>query len=271
MAWLGFKQATDHSAEVGETEQSQLSLDPGTATPNQPAPAPTPPPPAPEPAKPPVQAVAAKDPIAEKLKQQTAAAAKTVAELRQRAAELAEEVPPAAPEAVKAPQPATDPVTAPKPPEDAAAAQEPSKAEPPPTPPQPQTAPAKSGMPGIQSDKEATAVAIKKAPTVRPGQVLATQGLEIQTRAPRWTIATMMTRRPRNPTVYVTFGRDGRVRNVEFVRSGVEMYNTGSDEVDQPLLNAIYAWTAKGKQLAMIDPTQPDAGLTIMLTIILSN
>ena len=124
-------------------------------------------------------------------------------------------------------------------------------------------------MPGLQADKEAIAVAIKKSPTVRPGQVASAQGLDIQTRVPRWTITTLMTLRPRNPTVLITFRRDGTVRNVEFARDGVTEYSTGHQAWDQPLLNAMYGWTAKGKPLSDLDPSDPEAGLTIMLTVLL--
>jgi hypothetical protein len=129
-----------------------------------------------------------------------------------------------------------------------------SPPEPPPIAPE-SPAPGAGGAggaqaPGITSDRESIAAAVRDAPTVRPGRVLAAQGLEIQTRTPRWTYTTMMTRRPRNPTVEIAFGADGRVRHADFVRDGAKVFNTGFEDVDEPLLSAIYTWTAKGKPIS---------------------
>jgi hypothetical protein len=78
-----------------------------------------------------------------------------------------------------------------------------------------------------------------------------------------------MTLKPRNPTVLITFRRDGTVKNVEFARaSGIE-YSTGHEAWDQPLLNAIYGWTAKGKPLSELDPSDSESELTILMNILL--
>jgi hypothetical protein len=131
---------------------------------------------------------------------------------------------------------------------------------------------------GITSDRESIATAVRQAPAVRPGRVLATQGLEIQTRAPRWSYSTMMTRRPRNATVEIYFGPDGRVRRADFVRDGTTIYNSGSPDVDEPLLSAIYTWTARGKPIdelrarsAEMSAAGKDAPeLRILITILFS-
>jgi hypothetical protein len=114
------------------------------------------------------------------------------------------------------------------------------------------------------------AVSVKDAPTVRPGHVVAAQGLEIKTVEPRWNIATMATRRPRNATVLITFWRDGKVKDVRWAKEGDRVCDTGYEDVNQPLVAAVYAWTASGKPLEELDPKDPEASLTIMLTVILT-
>lgn len=124
-------------------------------------------------------------------------------------------------------------------------------------------------MAGLPADREALAAAIRAAPAVRPGQVVAGQGLEILTRQPRWSTTTVLTHRPRNPVVEIVFDREGRVRRAQFVRDGQRVYNTGYEDVDQPLLSAIYAWQARGRVLAELPPDDPDAGAKVILTILL--
>jgi hypothetical protein len=147
---------------------------------------------------------------------------------------------------------------------------------PPPTPPAPapQRSPAAAvkpapGKPGIASERESIATALRNATLVRPGQVVASKGLEIATREARWTITTQMTRRPRNPTVSITFGRDGRVKRADFLSEGERRYSTGFEDVDQPLLNAIFSWTARGEPLRALPSGDPEAGVTVVLTIVL--
>ena len=259
LTWLGFQEATEHSAPLGRTDQSAMTINPAgpQARPDRPAGAQ-------EPAQSP--AVAAQPSPADLLQQpqdrQAADVAQAMAELRQRAAELSEELQAASPNPAPKPEAGQRQPEAPKPPE--------PKPSPQPSTPAPSAAPGEGGgLPGIQSNKESIAVAIKQAPSVRPGQVAAAQGLEIQTRVPRWTVTTLMTLKPRNPTVLITFRRDGTVKNVEFARaSGIE-YSTGHEAWDQPLLNAIYGWTAKGKPLSELDPSDSESELTILMNILL--
>lgn len=125
------------------------------------------------------------------------------------------------------------------------------------------------GLPGLPSDREAIATAIRAAPIVRPGQVVASRGLDVRTVAPRWSMTAQLTLRPRNPTVYVTFGRDGRVREAGFVRDGEAVLDAGRDEINEPLLNAVYNWTARGRALEELDPDDPAAEVTLLFTIVL--
>lgn len=138
-----------------------------------------------------------------------------------------------------------------------------------PSPPT-QGQPGSPGEPGIITDKEAAAAALKAAVTVVPGQVVAAEGLEISTRRPRWSRTTVMTRRPGNPVVWMTFGRDGRVRQAGFFRDGEREYRTGFPDVDEPLMNAVYQWTARGKALQDLPADRSDAGITVQIRVLLA-
>jgi hypothetical protein len=245
MAWLGFEEPTEHQAPLRKTEQSEMTLAaPGpkvaAASPSQPEPTPQPTP----------------HQISQAWQRTIEAGASRVAVAMEAAARRLSEL------GRELPDPRSTAGAASKPAEET---------PPPPPPPSPAVTSADSGgggqHDGMKADKEAIATAVRKAPSVKPGQVVAAEGLEVFTREPRWSVSTLMTRRPRNPTVEITFGRDGRVRKAEFVRKGSESYNTGWAEVDQPLLSAIYGWSAKGKALGELDPNDPEAGLTIMITI----
>jgi hypothetical protein len=120
--------------------------------------------------------------------------------------------------------------------------------------------------PGIVTDRESMASAIRRAPAVRPGRVLAIEGMEILTRRPRWTDATRATRYPSSPTVEIIFGADGRVRRADFARDGALVYSTGYEDVDEPLLTAVYNWTARGRD---IDELPPGGEVRILITVLL--
>ena len=124
--------------------------------------------------------------------------------------------------------------------------------------------------PGLLSDAESVAAAIREAIDVKPGKVLAAKGLRIQTVRPEWAVTTRLMARPKNPVVKVTFGRNGRVLRAEFV----DGQGTGWSDVDGPLKDALYRWTAKGATLDQI-PTSPDAdgeprGVSLSFRVILS-
>ena len=103
---------------------------------------------------------------------------------------------------------------------------------------------------GMPSDRESVATALKEATNLTQwSKPLARKGLEIKTVRPRFRTATLLTRLPRNPVVMVSFGPGGRVVHAEFVRDGRRIYNSGSRDVDEPLLDAVYKWRATGKEL----------------------
>jgi hypothetical protein len=240
LTWLGYEKPTQHAAPRSTTEQSAMAIaEPGprNAVPGRVEPTP------------PLPVEAARR---EQVRQSAQVAAGAIAAARQRLAQVSEELTRrlvAAEQAAKVP---------------------------PLEPPKPEAAPAATvqsggggGTPGPRANKESNAVSIKDAPTVRPGQVVAAQGLEIRTVEPRWSTTTLMTLRPRNPTVLITFWKDGKVKEVQWVREGERVCDTGSTEVNQPLLAALYAWTATGKPLDELDPKDPGASVTIMMTVIL--
>ncbi len=118
--------------------------------------------------------------------------------------------------------------------------------------------------PGEKSDRQSTPSALKDTIEVVPGRPAAGQGLEIKTVRPRWSDTTRLVAVPRNPVVRVTFAKSGRVSSVIFAAG----QNTGWNDVDEPLLDAIYRWTAKGEALRTL-PSTKDAGLTVQFRIML--
>jgi hypothetical protein len=126
-----------------------------------------------------------------------------------------------------------------------------------------------AGSPGEESNRESDATSLRKATRVVPGRVAAAEGLEILTRRPRWGLTTIATRSPANPVVRVTFGKDGRVIEARFVRDADRVSGTGYPDVDEPLITAIYRWTARGEALEALPEDDPAAGITVTLRVIL--
>lgn len=237
LTWLGYSEATEHAGDVSTVEQSAMTPSPGSVS----APVPAPPTPAPRLSQPAAPSVVLQS---NQLQESAQALVGVGKRLNQaiRSAAKSEVVPPTPPS--------------------------------PPSPSQPKqttaASPSQSGTPGLPSDKESVASAVRKAPKVVLGQVLASEGLDIQTKSPKWGITTMQTRRPANPTVQITFGSDGKVVRAGFVTDGLRSYATGFDDVDEPLLSAIYTWTARGKHLAELTSKDPNGEVTILITIILN-
>jgi len=96
---------------------------------------------------------------------------------------------------------------------------------------------------GQVSDKESEATALKDRVKVTPGQPVAAKGLEIKTRRPVFSRYVRVMAAPKNAVVRVRFTREGKVASAELVRS------SGWEDVDRPLLDAVYQWTASGKRL----------------------
>ncbi len=134
---------------------------------------------------------------------------------------------------------------------------------------------APSGTPGELSRKQAVATAIREATNLKFDQMhrpLVSHGLEIMPREPRYPLSVRNAALPRNAIVLIRFGRDGKVKSADFLVSadGKKRYDTGMNEIDSPLLAAIYRWTAKGKRLTELDPNDPNAMIEIPMRILFS-
>lgn len=103
-------------------------------------------------------------------------------------------------------------------------------------------------FPGEITDRESEATAIREALVVEPGKPVAGKGLQVKTIRPRWSHFTLLTATPRDAVVRVSFNRLGKVEDVEFLQ------DTGRPDVDRPLLDAVYNWTASGKELEKLAP-----------------
>lgn len=100
-----------------------------------------------------------------------------------------------------------------------------------------------------KEERESDPVTRIETQTVRPGSVIARKGLRINTVGPRYSAIARRTSAPANPTAIVSFDRTGKVVNVKLVRS------TGYDNVDGPLITAMYKWTAEGPLLKHVAKT----------------
>lgn len=126
------------------------------------------------------------------------------------------------------------------------------------------SAPGSTGeRPGEMSPKEADAASTTPTIDIRPGRPAAAQGLDITTKRPNFTRLTRVTAYPQNPLLKVTFNRNGIVSKVVLAES------SGISDVDGPVVNAVYQWTAKGKILAEISAADPTGGITVSVRILL--
>lgn len=127
------------------------------------------------------------------------------------------------------------------------------------------------GAPGVLSDREVAATRIKKAIKVdphTPNAPIVGKGLEILTVRPRYTSAVRLSAIPKNPIVVMWFNATGKVTRAEFVRDGKVLYSSGVIGVDEPLLNAIYQWRAKGAQIDGLDPKDPTDLVEVTIKIL---
>jgi hypothetical protein len=112
------------------------------------------------------------------------------------------------------------------------------------------------GTAGVLSEREVVATRIKRAIEVdpyKPNAPVAGKGLEIITVRPRYSSTIRMSAVPKNPIVLIYFNSAGKVVKAEFLRDRRVVYSSGVVGVDEPLLNAIYQWKAKGKQIDEIE------------------
>lgn len=113
---------------------------------------------------------------------------------------------------------------------------------------------------GFLSDRDSDAAAIKQAISVNPGKPLAAKGLRIQTVRPKWSTYTLATANPNDVVVRIWFDGTGRVTKAKIIQSG------GRDDVDRPILDAVYNWRAVGEQLSTIR-NQPGGTVQLVFRI----
>jgi hypothetical protein len=123
-----------------------------------------------------------------------------------------------------------------------------------------------SRLPGAPSDAESTAVSTQPLLEFKPGMPLTGKGIRIRTVVPRFSTTTQLTALPRNPVVVIRFNRAGRVVKAAFEND----QGTGYRDVDEPLLDAVYRWTAVGEQLNRLS-AQGDETITFRIRYLLSD
>jgi hypothetical protein len=131
-------------------------------------------------------------------------------------------------------------------------------------------APGAAGSPGVPmanktvaADRDADAASIKRSAVFRNGKVEAGEGLDIKTVRPKFNTATQALIQPGSPTLEIIFGKDGRAKRVRVLRS-----SGYPQEVDSPVVTALYNWRAKGRLLDELPP-RPDSSVALEITILL--
>lgn len=111
----------------------------------------------------------------------------------------------------------------------------------------------------------------RELPIDRLGRPLQASGdLRMTTVRPTWSLQVRNAYSPRrNPFVEIRFGPDGRVRLARFVAMPDGSAGSGYEEVDQPLLNAVYRWTAGGAAIDGLDRRNPDAHHAVVIRFLL--
>ncbi|MCA9272406.1 MAG: hypothetical protein KDA31_05105 [Phycisphaerales bacterium] len=114
-----------------------------------------------------------------------------------------------------------------------------------------------------ESDATTTEIAVRQNDL---GQVVARQGLRIQTYRPQFDATTkqleLRTRRG-GVTAVIRFAKNGSVYTAS-IKPGTA---TGVDSIDQPILDSVYRWKASGSDLDAL-PSTPDATITVEIQIL---
>jgi hypothetical protein len=256
--WVGFEAPTEHSAPESTVEQAALTPQVGQQATAAAAPLETPETQEPAEAEQPTQEVAAE--ASERATPSEAAPAAAPVRLPLEAfvplesTELdAPTLKPSPLEAIAEPEAKAEVSPEPQAQDAAAAPAAPSQAS-------------AEGAPGEADPRESDAAALKKAIDYRPGRPIAAEGLEITPVRPRYSITTRAIARPRDPHVTIEFDSSGRVKRAFFVKSAGKIRSTGFEQVDGPLLDAIYRWKAKGKD---IDELEGDETVAITIRVML--
>ncbi len=140
--------------------------------------------------------------------------------------------------------------------------------QPTPRPPTPE------GAPG-ELDERASDAAMRRTarelPVERLGRPLQASGeLQLTTVRPVWSLQVRNAYSPRrNPFIEIRFGGDGRVRWARFVPLADGTEGSGYEEVDQPLLNAVFRWRASGPAIEALRGREPGATHDIVMRFLL--
>lgn len=217
--WLGFETPTPHVAEPSPVEQSELTRAQGTELDNL------------------AQAFAAQ---MQATTSQALADAQAVLDVFR--AELAK----AAAEAIKnQPTPEPAPQASPTPPE--------PQAQPTPEPTEAKDA-EQQGSPGLQDTRAADASSVPvEMRRTQLGQVVAGEGVKINTTRIRLTDLQRSMGRPPSPLVEIFFDHEGRVSKARIP----EGRGTGRADMDNALINAVYEWTAEGARIEALEESDP--------------
>lgn len=127
-----------------------------------------------------------------------------------------------------------------------------------------------AGKAGEQSEKESAASMIKRAMRVDGADLhkpIVGKGIELTTVEPRFPASVRFRELPRNPVLIIRFDGRGRVIKVSFLTEGRRVYDTGVKGVDEPLINAVYQWRAKGKEIEALDAKDRESFLEIPMRI----
>lgn len=118
------------------------------------------------------------------------------------------------------------------------------------------------GETGELGDHESDATSTIDVPLddLQAGRPVAAEGLELQTRRPKFTNLQRLTARPVNPVLAIDFSSQGVPRDVRIKRSST--YRS----IDDAIVNSLYQWRAKGERL---DKLEKKETLEIVIEVIL--
>ena len=115
---------------------------------------------------------------------------------------------------------------------------------------------------GDPSDMESDATSTIDVPfdKIKLGKPISSHGLELKPRRPEFTLLELMSARPRNPLIEISFPSSGIPKSAQLIE------RTGNKNIDNAILNSLYAWRAKGKRLEELGENET---VTIQIRILL--
>ncbi len=277
LTWIGYDEYLEQIAERADFEQAAFTMA-DAADPGLPAPAPVVP--AAPPAPPTQEQTEVPEATAAESSQPSVTPAGLMAAINELIAlaaptdrpEPSDEAPSLAPDEPTTEPPTTEPpVPDPPAPKEDPAPAEPADPSPPPaappgtetpvTEPPTETPGSPKSDPGDPSDRESPATSTITLDELKRGKPLARGGLELRPQKPVFTTLTLLTAAPRNPTVRITFGKNG------VPTQAVIVADSGDQRVDHAIESSLYRWRATG---AALDELEEGGTVDIELKIILN-